>query len=223
MLVHNLALMCHIVHRAVTAARSAPIEWIAISLQTKAGGFVGSACQNSRNAPAVWCSSSSIAFISLHSWKITWTSLVVLLAVHMSGMSTEIQWPRAELSFCSNHEGAGPRACWRGQNPNLTSLPETREGTPSLSPPGRTVFLFLLWESAADWESVHHCFYIVLGLVSTFHVDHPVSLNVFVIGIFVVNAHFPILLLFPVNFFNLNPWCLPFCLSSERAGEGLVV
>lgn len=102
--------MYHIVHRAVTAARSAPIEWIAISLQTKAGGFVGSACQNSRNATAVWCSSSSIAFISLHSWKVTWTSLMVLLTVHMSGMSTEIQWPRAELSFCSNHEGAGPGA-----------------------------------------------------------------------------------------------------------------
>ncbi len=63
MLVHNLALTCHIVQKALTAVKGAPTEWIAISLQTKIVSCVQSASQTSLNAMV--CSSSSfISFIS---------------------------------------------------------------------------------------------------------------------------------------------------------------
>lgn len=89
---------------------------------------MGSACQTSLNIPAVWCSSSSIAFIPSTDEKLV-EPLKLVLAVHMYSMSIEIYWPRKGLIFffAVTMQGQSLELCWYGQDLSLTSLPEMRE------------------------------------------------------------------------------------------------
>lgn len=210
---HNLALTYHIVHRAVTAARSALVEWIAISLQTEAGGFCRLCLSNFTE-----CLSSlmKLFFQALNfppHLKLV-EPLKLSLAVHMYGHRNILAKNRAK--FLQWPWGGGAVLMWPRPQSYLI-VREERKGL-LLSPPGRKGILFLLWESVMNWESICHCPFIALVLVSTFHVNYPNFVH-FCYWHLCCYSSFSYPVAVPSKLFLSQP--LPFVSHQKEQGRGL--
>lgn len=138
--------------------------------------------------------------------------LKLLLAAHMYGTSLAMYWTKTGLIFAVTWRGWVLELCWWGQDLNLTSLPERRErDSLSVTPWKKRHYFPVVGKSSR--LRICHCFFIVLGLASTFH-EIILPLYIFVIGTFAVIVNFLILLLLPVNCS-----CLRLCLMSPIRGS----